>query len=112
MTEESYQQARKIMQRANYMRGMITTAKGNVAKWTKIEAAFREQLQESRADGAKKMLDVAMKKLKEARDKLTELKFPDSDIIIQIKRCAGCGVKISTDNQFCEKCLHGLDSLL
>lgn len=63
MTEESYQQGRKVMQSANYRRGLITKAKGNVAKWTKIEMSFRSNLQPTRADGAKKMLDRALEEL-------------------------------------------------
>ena len=80
MTEDQYQAARKVMQTANWMRGEITTAKGEVAKWTKIEASFRENLQPTRADGAKKMLDKAMEMLHAARKRFADLKLPDEDV--------------------------------
>ena len=80
MTEDQYQAARKVLQTANWMRGEITTAKGEVAKWTKIEASFRENLQPTRADGAKKMLDKAMEMLHAARKRFADLKLPDEDV--------------------------------
>lgn len=101
MTEESYQLCRKVMQKINYWRGMITKTEGNVAKWTKIEATYKTNLQESRADGAKKMLDIAMKRLNEARERFRQMSFPDSNITTQKKvnktedyecdNCDGCG---------------------
>jgi hypothetical protein len=110
MTEESFQQARKIMQRANYMRGVITACKGNVAKWSKIESVHRENMREPQANGAQKMLERAMQKLGEARAKFSELKFPDSDIVEEFNRCIDCGRKISKGNQHCGECLCEDDS--
>lgn len=110
MTEESYQQCRKVMQKINYLRGLITTAKGEVAKWSNIESSFREKLQESRADGAKKMLEKATTKLNERREKFAAMKFPESDITIEVNRCKECGVKIATGNNYCGECMCEDDS--
>jgi len=107
MTEESYQQCRKVMQRINHLRGLITTAKGNVAKWSNIEDSYRKDLKESQADGAKKMLDRSMKKLNELREKFELIKFPDSNIIVvKSKRvqCEGCGTLIEEGNTYCGEC--------
>jgi len=80
MTEDQYQAARKVLQTANYLRGEITTAKGEVAKWTKIEDSFRQNLQPTRADGAKKMLEKAMKRLADARKRFSDMKLPGEDV--------------------------------
>jgi hypothetical protein len=94
MTEESYQQCRKIMQKINYRRGLITKAKGDVAKWTKIEMSHRSNLQHGKADGAQKMLEKAMKKLEEQRKIFAEMEFPDSNIQASSEKksfpCKGC----------------------
>lgn len=79
MTEASYQEARKIMQKANYMRGKITAAKGTVAKWTQIEATYRENMQPDKADGAKKMLLGSLKYLDDRRREFAELRFPENN---------------------------------
>lgn len=110
MTEESFQQARKVMASANYVRGKITVAKGNVAKWTNIESSYREKLQHDRADGAKKMLQNAMKKLQEQRGKFAAMKFPDNDIVKEVSRCVECGAKIGEGNKYCGECLCEDDS--
>lgn len=112
MTEESFQQCRKVMQKANWLRGRITTAKANVTKWTKIEDSRRKELKESQAIGAGKMLDKAMTKLQETRDKFSALKFPDSDIKAEkIKKvqCEGCGSLIAEGNTYCGECLCECD---
>lgn len=109
MTEESFQQCRKLMQKANWLRGRITTAKGNVGKWTKIEDSYRKDLRESQAIGARKMLDRAMAKLKEYREKFAAIKFPDSDIVVQKKKmvqCECCGDPIAEGKTYCGECLH------
>lgn len=80
MTEASYQAGRKLMQRANYMRGWITSQKNNVAKWTKIEGSYRERLQEDKADGAKKIIEKAIKQLEEARRNFANLSFPPNNL--------------------------------
>lgn len=110
MTEDSFQAARKIMQRANYFRGLITVAKGNVAKWTKIEDVHKRELRQSQAEGAKKMLDKAMARLKEVRQKFADLKFPDSDIAQPVNRCGECGIIIAAGNNYCGECLCENDS--
>src|SRR5665811_786102 len=94
MTEESYQQCRKAMQKINYLRGIITTKEGEVKKWTHIEGVHRSNLQQGQADGAKKMIEKSMQRLEECRKKFAALKFPDSDIIEIINRCKNCGRKI------------------
>lgn len=110
MTEESFQQGRKVMQKANYWRGIITKGEGNVAKWTKIESTFRTNLQPSRADGAKKMLDRALKDLKKYRNTFTDIKFPENNITNPVKhtvQCENCGdaVERPDDTVYCNKCL-------
>lgn len=113
MTEESFQQCRKVMQKANWLRGRIAAAKANVGKWTKIEDTYRKDLKESQSIGAGKMLDKAMTKLNEARDKFESLKFPDSNIIVVPRKkiqCEGCGSLIAEGNSYCGECLCEDDS--
>lgn len=96
------------MQRANYLRGIITKRKGEVAKWTKIEDSHRENLNQSQADGANKMLDIAMKRLDEIRKQFSDLKFPDSDIKpvkVQVSQCEQCGAPVAKGNSYCGECL-------
>ena len=114
MTEESYQQGRKLMQRANYMRGMITKAKGNVAKWTKIEMAHRENLNEGQANGARNALEKALKKLEEMRKRFTELKFPEDNIQAakskEYRACQVCDTP-TTNERYCDACQEDYLSL-
>jgi hypothetical protein len=49
MTEAAFQAARKIMQQANYIRGVITSMEGQVAKWTRMAGSHREMLREEQA---------------------------------------------------------------
>lgn len=108
MTEESYQQCRKVMQQINHLRGLISKQKGEVAKWSNIEDSFRKQLKESNADGAKKMLEKALKKLDELRTKFDLMIFPDSNIVVAKKKrvqCEGCGSLIAEGNIYCGECL-------
>lgn len=79
MTEAQFQAARKVMQQANHRRGLITAAKGEVAKWTKIEDIYRRDMLPTRAEGAKKMLDKAMKRLEKARKDFADIKLPSED---------------------------------
>jgi hypothetical protein len=102
MTEASFQACRKIMQQANYLRGVITNHKGNVAKWTNIEASHRDNLRQGQADGAKKMIEKSIRRLEEIRQKFAAIKFPDSDIVEIINRCKNCGRKIIPDKAECE----------
>lgn len=108
MTEESYQQCRKVMRQINHLRGLITKAKGDVAKWTKMEDVHRRELREGQANGANKCLQKAMKKLEELRVKFEGIKFPESNIIIAKKKsvqCEGCGAAIAEGNTYCGECL-------
>jgi hypothetical protein len=92
MTEYSYQLGRRIMAQANYRRGIITSAKGNVTKWTQIEYEARKNLKHAQADGALKQLEKALKKLDEERAKFAALKFPESDLPEpKPVRCQLCG---------------------
>lgn len=114
MTETSFQECRKVMQKANWLRGKITDAKGDVAKWTKVEQSHRENMRPTMADGAKKILDKALAKLEEWRKKFAELEFPESNLPPTAEeRCAECGVKIKKgEEHVCEEKLHSgiLDS--
>lgn len=80
MTEESYQQCRKLMRTINHQRGLLTKAKGEVAKWTAIEDGYRRNMKPGQADGAKKKLDKAMDDLRKLRDNFASFKFPDSNL--------------------------------
>lgn len=104
MTEESFQQGRKLMARANHLRGLITKAKGQVAKWTKIEDVHRRELREGKANGAKKCLDSSLKKLEELRAKFRDLTFPDPNIEVEVTRCQECGCRIAVGNILCGEC--------
>lgn len=109
MTEDSYQQGRKVMQRANYLRGEITTKKDEVAKWTRIEASWIEKGEENRANGANKILKKALEQLEKSKQRFAELKFPESNIVIKKKQkvqCeAGCGSLVDEGEVFCKECL-------
>lgn len=94
MTETAFQAARKVMQKANYLRGLITSSIGDVAKWTKIEAVHRENGAEGQANGAKKCLDAALKRLQERRAKFAALIFPDPNLTEEELRCKDCGRKL------------------
>jgi len=108
MTEESYQQARKVMQRINHLRGLITKQKGEVAKWSRIEDTYRMQLNESQADGAKKCLVKAQAKLTELLVKFWEMKFPENNIKSvkqEAIQCEWCGNTIDKGSTYCTDCL-------
>lgn len=113
MTEESYQQCRKVMRSINHMRGLITKAEANVGKWTKLEDYHRREFQQSQADGCKTKLISALNKLNQLRLKFDEMKFPDSNIVIARKKtvqCEGCGASIAEGNTYCGECLCEDDS--
>lgn len=106
MTEAAYQAYRKLMQKANYLRGHITAAEGNVAKWTKIEAANRERMQPAMADGAKKNLDKAVEKLRQAKMKFAAFSFPDCnmpDAPPKPNTCSICGNLVAQGDD-CANC--------
>lgn len=105
MTEASFQAARKVMASANYIRGKITVAKGEVGKWTKIESSYRDNLQEGKAEGAKKCLDNALTRLNEWRAKFEKLNFPDINLTATKKvlnQCENCGEP--TEGTYCLIC--------
>lgn len=79
MTEDQYQATRKVMQKASYIRGLITNAKAFVAKWAALEDSFRGDLKQAQAEGANKNLQKALKHLDEQRQKFNDLKLPFED---------------------------------
>lgn len=108
MTEESYQQCRKVMQSINYLRGRITKQEGEVAKWTRMEDVHRIELREGQANGAKKCLEKALAKLIDLRVKFEAITFPDSNIVkpkVQKVQCESCGASIAIGNTYCGECL-------
>jgi hypothetical protein len=107
MTEASYQAGRTFMQKVNHLRGQITVAKGEVAKWTKIEMSYRQQGKITNADGALIVLKRAMGKLQEMRIKFAAMEFPDSNIKNQPKQIASCnicGETIVAGDEYCDGC--------
>src|SRR6185295_19925773 len=113
MTEESYQQGRKFMRQVNRLRGLITKAKGEIAKWSNIEDSNIKELRPGPAVGAKKCLQKAMAHLDELRIKFDNMQFPDSNIVIVKKasvQCDGCGQPIAIGNTYCGECLCEDDS--
>jgi hypothetical protein len=108
MTEASFQQGKKLMQQANYLRGLITKAEGEVAKWTRIQDVHRMEGREGQANGTKKILDNAIKRLEDLRKKFEGMSYPDSNILVVKRRsvqCEGCGAAIAEGNTYCGECL-------
>jgi hypothetical protein len=103
MTNAAYEEGKKIMQKASLIRGKITKAKGNVAKWTKIEDVFRRDGNISRADGARKIVLKAIGELNKIKKELIDLKFPDNDLkpIIKQNTCKTCGEPIGKSDTYC-----------
>ena len=96
------------MQQVNHLRGLITKAEGEVAKWSNIEMSWREKMNESQANGAYKMGITALEKLDKLRLKFDNMKFPDSNIVVVKKKsvqCEGCGSAIAEGNTYCSECL-------
>lgn len=115
MTEAAFQAARKIMASANYKRGQITKAMGNVAKWTRIEDVHRREGRISQADGAKKCLERAIAKLADERKKFADMKFPDNDLQepkVESAQCIECGSRVAKGNDYCGECLCEDDGYL
>lgn len=106
MTEAAFQAARKLMQKANYLRGMITNAEGKVAKWTAIEVSHRRNLREGQANGAKKALEQSLLNLEKWRERFRELRFPDADMKEQaaVHTCKQCGEPVSRYDEYCGQC--------
>lgn len=102
MTEVSFQEARKVMQSANYIRGLITKAEGEVAKWTRMEGSHRENLREAQANGCKKLVLKAIEKLEERRKKFAEMKFPEPNLTEIQSRCETCGAKVPAGHKYCD----------
>lgn len=105
MTDAAYQECKKVMMKANHLRGKITKAKANVSKWTNIEDVFRREGQTTRADGARKMLLHAIHDLKKVQQEFADLKFPDNDLKPTVKQntCKTCGEPISKNDSYCNE---------
>jgi hypothetical protein len=107
MTEDSFQAGRKVMQKANYLRGEITKQKSEVSKWTRIEDACRKEMKVEQADGAKKCLVNARERLDLVRKKFADLQFPDSNMKTQkppLAQCESCGNPIPNTETYCSEC--------
>ncbi len=106
MTEESFQQARKVMQKANHLRGRITAAKQLVGKWIRI-------LEEHKANGrdtdkTQAVVDTQMAKLESVRAKFDAMKFPDHNIVVvkpKMVQCENCGNLTPEGDTYCKNCL-------
>lgn len=83
MTEDSYTEAQKVMQKARAFRHNIAIYKADVRKWTALEDHHRIEKQEAQRVSAKRLLDKALQRLKECREKFAALTFPDSNLTIQ-----------------------------
>lgn len=103
MTEYQYQLARKVMQRANYLRGIITTKKGVVAKWVAMEADAKEKMQPTKVEGFKKLTLKAIEALDKAKKDFKDLKLPEEMNAPKIYRCEECGTRVKDGNSFCEE---------
>jgi predicted nucleic acid-binding Zn ribbon protein len=103
MTEAAYQAAKAVMNKANIIRGRITKAKGNVAKWTRIEDVYRREGNTSRADGTRKIVLKAIEQLKKTQQEFINLKFPDNDLkpVIKENICKTCGEPIPKTEKYC-----------
>ena len=109
MTEESFQQCKKLMQQASYLRGMITKSKEDVARWTNLEHWYIQEKKELNAKAARKNLDKALAVLDERKAKFAAMKFPDSDIVAPSKdvhQCEMCGIKVEEGVSYCNDCLY------
>lgn len=92
MTEESFQQCRKVMQVANHTRGMITTALESVRKWESLLDYHKKKgtLDLSKIEAK---LSKSYENLQKWKDKFASLEFPDSNIKERQKTrkpCKGC----------------------
>lgn len=108
MTEESYQQARKLMQQLNYLRGLITKQKKAVASWTNIEDVHRRNLKHAQAEGAKKQIQFAIDKLQKLRQMFAAIQFPDSNLPTpkqEVNYCRICQTVIEKNKGYCITCL-------
>lgn len=97
MTEKSFQEARKVMQKVNYLRGLITNCKGNVAKWSRI-------YEDKPTVKVKEVLLKAKDNLKLRQEQLLSMRFPDHNLPDVTNRCDNCGVKIKEKTEHvCEE---------
>jgi predicted nucleic acid-binding Zn ribbon protein len=103
MTEAAYQAARTLMSKANHIRGRITKAKGNVAKWTRIEDVYRREGNLTKADGTRKIILRAIDQLKSIQKEFEDLKFPDNNLkaIAKQNTCKTCGEPIGKNDSYC-----------
>lgn len=107
MTDASYRQAQTLMRQLNHLRGLITQAKESVGKWTRMEMSYRENLENEKADGAKKALLAAMHKLDRLRDIYAAIQFPAHDLPneqLGEKFCRICQTQIESTREYCVTC--------
>lgn len=112
MTEESYQQARKLMQQLNYLRGQITTAKNAVAKWTRLEAVYAATGNMKQEENAKTYLVNAINHLGGLRKMWDAIQFPASNLPtprVSQAYCRICQMPISTSEQYCPQCEENIN---
>src|SRR5688572_20191869 len=105
MTEESFQRARKLMQQLNHLCGLITKAKGDVARWTTLEDMCTRDGKDSTK--AKEMLDRSIRKLSELRAQFASIIFPPHDLQTPkspINYCRVCQTQIPVNDQYCHDC--------
>lgn len=105
MTEASYQQARVLMRQLNYLRGLITAQKGEVAKWTAIEAHNLENGKSTNAVRAR--IEKEIQKLDKLRGQFAAIQFPPADLPNTKKDaqfCRICQTEIEKHLEYCIDC--------
>lgn len=96
------------------MRGQITTAKGNVAKWSKIKDCYLQDLKQSQADGADKVLNKAFELLAQVRKRFEDLRLPEHnapDTNTAVCSENGCKSKATMTYKGFEVCMAHYQSL-
>lgn len=82
MTEESFQQCKKVMKKANTLRRLITVSKKQVAELFEIEQLYLEKEKYLQAEATRKNIDKVLKVLNDRKKRFEELVFPDSNIVV------------------------------
>lgn len=106
MTETSFQEARKIMAKANNLRSMITVAENAVSKWTRITEEHKTK--GHKHDGTEALLNKAVERLYKYRSDFSKLDFPPSNmsnVKVEHVQCEECGATIAKGNTYCGECL-------
>lgn len=106
MTEAQFQAARKIMQTATGLKGMIAKYKADVVKYTGL-LDYNEKQGKS-IEGVKRTLNKCIERLDYYRKKFHDLRLPDHNIknqVIESVQCEGCGARIAKGNTYCGECL-------